>query len=98
MKGWLFAADPAVPPPGHSATWYGCFREFCVRYCEHRFGESWHLSAEQVLLLHAGASAIPRQVVVYSLQASHHLVELPFDTSLFHLVNSRTPDQDESVR
>ena len=92
MKGWLFAADPAAPP-GHSAVWYGCFWEFCVRYCEHRFGESWHLSAEQTLLLHAGASAIPRQVIVYSPYASHHLVELPFGTSIFHLVNDRTPNR-----
>ena len=96
MKGWLFASDPAVPP-GHSTAWYSCFWEFCACYCEHRFGESWHLSAEQSLLSHADASAIPRQVLVYSPHASHHLVELPFGTSIFHLVISRTPDRADVV-
>ncbi len=84
-KGWYFAADPEARQ-GDSTRWYSCYWEFCARYCEHRFGESWHLSAEGSLLRHAGVTAIPDQVVVRSRGASHHVVNLPGSTSLLHLV------------
>ena len=83
-KGWYFAADPDARQ-GDSTRWYGSYWEFCARYCEHRFGESWHLSAEGSLLRHAGVTTIPDQVVVRSRGASHHIVNLPGDTSLLHL-------------
>ena len=84
-KGWYFSADPEARQ-GDSTRWYGCYWEFCARYCEHRFGESWHLSAEGSLLRHAGVTTIPDQVVVRSTGASHHVVNLPGGTSLLHLV------------
>ena len=84
-KGWYFAADPEARP-GDSTRWYSCYWEFCARYCEHRFGESWHLSAEGSLLRHAGVTTIPDQVIVRSAGASHHVVNLPGSTSLLHLV------------
>ena len=84
-KGWYFAADPEALQ-GDSTRWYGCYWEFCALYCEHRFGESWHLSAEGSLLRHAGVTTIPDQVVVRSRGASHHVVNLPGNTSLLHLV------------
>ena len=93
-KGWFFAAEPGVRP-GESSVWYGCFWEFCARYCEERFGESWHLSAEGSLLHHAGAKAIPEQAIVHSPLATHHCVNLPFDTSLFHLAQKNEPDRAE---
>ena len=89
-KGWYFPADPGAPQ-GDSTRWYGCFWEFCARYCGHRFGESWHLSAEGSLLRHAGAGAIPDQVVVRSPHASHHVVDLPGGTSLLHVVLKEAP-------
>ena len=91
MKGWLFVANPAVPP-GDPTSWYGCYWEFCAAYCEHRFGESWHHSAEQSLLRHAGVDAIPRQAIVFASLASNHSVDLPFDTSLLHLAMSEATD------
>ena len=89
-KGWYFAADPDASQ-GDTTRWYGCFWEFCVRYCEHRFGDAWHLSAEQSLLRHAGVEVIPDQVIVHSPLASHHVVKLPGDTSLLHLSRKETP-------
>jgi len=35
-----------------------------ARYCNNRFGEEWHLSPEQSLLLHGERTVIPDQVVV----------------------------------
>ena len=65
MKGWLIAPSPGTKP-GDSTPWYASFWEFCARYCESRFGEQWHLSPEQSLLLNAENTVIPTQVVVYS--------------------------------
>ncbi|MCQ3814745.1 MAG: hypothetical protein KTU85_10080 [Acidimicrobiia bacterium] len=75
--------------------WYSCSWEFCARYCEERFGESWHLSAEGSLLHHAGVHAVPSQAIVHSPLATHHSVNLPFDTSLFHLAQKNEPDRSE---
>ena len=102
-KGWYFSADPDASQ-GDSTRWYGCFWEFCARFCEHRFGDGWHLSAEGSLLRHAGVTTIPDQVIVRSTGASHHVVELPANTSLLHVVLKKAPQRadvmvdDEGIR
>src|SRR5579871_7041281 len=65
MKGWLISSSPGARG-GDSTPWYASFWEFCARYCTDRFGDDWHLSAEQSLLLHAENTVIPTQVIVYS--------------------------------
>ena len=102
-KGWYFSADPDASQ-GDSTRWYGCFWEFCARFCEHRFSDAWHLSAEGSLLRHAGVATIPDQVIVRSTGASHHVVELPANTSLLHVVLKHAPERadvtvdDEGIR
>ena len=83
-KGWLFVSNP-TDTPDNATGWYGCFWEFCASWCEHRFGDSWHLSAESSILQHAGDDAIPSQVVVCSPRAQNHSVELAHNTSLLDL-------------
>jgi hypothetical protein len=65
MKGWLISASPTARA-GNSTPWYASFWEFCARYCRERFGDDWHLSAEQSLWLHGGRTVIPDRVVVCS--------------------------------
>ncbi|WP_419553714.1 Fic family protein [Candidatus Poriferisodalis sp.] len=83
-KGWLFVTNPA-DSPDNATGWYACFWEFCASLCEHRFGDSWHLSSEASILQHAGVDAIPTQVVVCSRLAGNHAVQLPHGTSLLDL-------------
>ena len=64
MKGWLISSSPDADP-GDTTSWYASFWEFCVSYCTARFGDAWHLSPEQSLLLHAESTVIP--------SADHHL-------------------------
>jgi len=52
MKGWLISSSPGSDH-GDSTPWFASFWEFCTRYCTARFGDQWHLSPEQSLLLHA---------------------------------------------
>jgi len=58
MKGWMISSSPGVRD-GDSTPWYASFWEFCARYCQDRFGDAWHLSPEQSLLLHAENTVIP---------------------------------------
>ncbi|OFW11824.1 MAG: cell filamentation protein Fic [Acidobacteria bacterium RIFCSPLOWO2_02_FULL_67_36] len=90
MKGWLTSSSPGARA-GDSTPWYASFWEFCARYCKERFGDEWHLSPEQSLLLLAENTVIPRQVVVYSPKGTNHNLELPFATSLYDL-RSDLPD------
>ena len=84
MKGWLIAASPGAEP-GDSTPWFASFWEFCARYARARFGERWHLSPEQSLLLHAENTVIPRQAVIYTPRGTNNAVELLFGTSLYDL-------------
>src|SRR5579863_3793433 len=65
MRGWLISSSPRASA-GDSTPWYASFWEFCARYCEERFGDEWHLSPEQSLLLHSENTVIPSQAVINS--------------------------------
>lgn len=96
MKGWLISSNPSART-GDSTPWYASFWEFCARYCSERFGDEWHLSPEQSLLLHAENSVIPAQVVVYSPKGTNHTMELLFGTSLYDLKQAEMLDATETV-
>src|SRR5580704_3674095 len=98
MRGWLISSRPSARA-GDSTPWYASFWEFCARYCNDRFGEEWHLSPEQSLLLHAENTVIPTQAVVYSPKGTNHTIELLFGTSLYDLKQTEMPAAaDISVR
>ena len=90
MKGWLISLSPSVRD-GDSTPWYASFWEFCARYCQERFGDDWHLSPEQSLLLHAENTVIPTQVVIYTPRGTNNVVKLPFGTSIYDLKQADMP-------
>ena len=90
MRGWLISSSPSARD-GDSTPWYASFWEFCVRYCNDRFGEEWHLSPEQSLLLHGEKTVIPAQVVVNSPRGTNNTINLLFGTSLYDLKASEMP-------
>lgn len=94
IKGWLISSSPNTPP-GDTTPWFSSFWEFLGRYCDHRFGDEWHLSAPLSLDLHAEKSEIPAQVVVNSVHAQNNKLTLPYGTSLFGVkLNSPAPEGD----
>lgn len=93
MKGWLISSSPGAAP-GETTPWFASFWEFCARYCSERFGESWHLSPEQSLLLHAENTIIPAQVIIYSPKGTNNTVHLLFGTSLYDLRSPRPKPAD----
>ena len=90
MKGWLISSSPSAHQ-GDSTPWYASFWEFCARYSNYRFGDEWHLSPEQSLLLHAEHTVIPTQVIIYSPRGTNNVVKLLFDTSLYDLKQPQMP-------
>ena len=97
MKGWLISSSPSARA-GDSTPWYASFWEFCARYCNDRFSEEWHLSAEQSLWLHGERTVIPEQVVVCSPKGTNHAIGLRFGTSLYELKVAAMPAADLVVR
>ena len=73
IKGWIISASPSARA-GDSTPWYASFWEFCARYCEQRFGELWHLSPEQSLLLHSENTVIPKQAVINSPRGTNNKI------------------------
>src|SRR6187402_1826890 len=90
MKGWLISASPNSED-GDSTPWYASFWEFCAQYCDERFGDQWHLSAEQSLMLYGENTVIPTQVVINSLKGTNNRVDLQFGTSMYDLKVPRLP-------
>ena len=90
MKGWLISSSPEADP-GDTTPWNASFWEFCASYCTTRFGEAWHLSPEQSLLLYAENTVLPKQVIVYTPRGANNRVELLFDTSLYDLKQKDMP-------
>ena len=84
MKGWLISSSPSAHE-GESTPWYASFWEFCARYCNDRFGDEWHLSAEQSLWLHGERTVIPDQVVACSPKGTNHAIGLLLGTSIYDL-------------
>src|SRR5712692_2638144 len=96
IRGWLISSSPGART-GDSTPWYASFWEFCARYCDDRFGNDWHLSPEQSLLLHAENTVIQTQVVVHSTRGTNNMVKLLFDTSLYDLKQAQMPPAENLV-
>jgi len=82
MKGWYIPFRPDEGA-GESTAWYTSFWSFCAQYLSDRFGESWSLSPEQSLVLHAGDTTVPPQLLVRAPKAGNSRTDLPHNTSLF---------------
>ncbi len=94
MKGWWMISSPETTP-GDTTPWYSSFWEFCARYCTDRFGLDWHLSPEQSLLIQAEATAVPRQVVVYTPKGTNNAIDLPFQTGIYDLKHEPMPPAED---
>lgn len=82
IQGWYIPSRPDERV-GESTAWYASFWGFCAQYLTARFGENWSLSPEQSLMLHAGDTTVPRQVLVRALRAGNKNTDFPHNTSIF---------------
>ncbi len=84
MKGWYISSRPEETA-GESTAWYASFWGFCTQYLTKRFGDQWSLSPEQSLILHAGDTTVPRQLLVRAPGARNKLTKFPHNTSIFEV-------------
>ena len=82
---------------GDSTPWYASFWEFCARYSAERFGDEWHLSAEEVALAARRKTVVPEQIVVCSPKGTNHLINLLHGTSLYDLKVPGMPPAENLV-
>jgi hypothetical protein len=93
LRGWYIATAPQAAK-GDSTAWYTNYWGFCLQYLEDRFGDAWCLSPEHSLMIHAGNTRVPTQLVVRAPGGNNLPVELPIGTSLF-LLKAEIPPPDE---
>ena len=82
MRGWYIPSRPDENA-SESTAWYTSFWGFCAQYLSDRFGEDWSLSPEQSLVLQAGDTTVPTQLLVRATKGGNSKTDLPHNTSLF---------------
>jgi len=96
VKGWYLASRPGEAP-GDTTPWFAAMRSFVAGYCTARFGDRWHVSPDYSVLVHAGATAHPTQVIVHSPEGNNSVLDLPAGCSLldYRASDFAQPDQIE---
>lgn len=89
VKGWYLVVRPG-DAPGDTTPWFAAMRDFVAGYCNARFGTEWYVAPAYSLLVHAGATALPQQVIIHTPLAGNNRLELPGDCSL---LITRTPER-----
>lgn len=92
LKGWYIPSQPGAK--GETTAWYTSFWDFCRDYLNDRFGTDWCLTPEQSLVLLAGNTAVPRQLLVRATRANNQPTNLLHGTSLFES-NTRLPSEED---
>ena len=95
MKGWYIPSRPDENA-GESTAWYTAFWGFCAQYLSDRFGTDWSLSPEQSLIIHAGNTTVPAQLLVRAVKGGNSKTDLPHNTSLFE--TRATIASDEALK
>jgi len=95
LRGWYIATIPQARK-GDSTSWYSNYWEFCTQHLEDRFGADWSLTAEQSLMIHAGNTTIPNQLLVRAPGANNSSIQLLNGTSLF-LLKAELPSANERI-
>ena len=93
FKGWYITASP-TESKGDSTSWYNAYWNFCSQLLQDKFKQSWCISPEQSLILHAGNWSVPNQLIIKSPKATNFKTDLPFNTSLFY-IKANLPEKNE---
>ncbi|MDP4845364.1 MAG: Fic family protein, partial [Salibacteraceae bacterium] len=82
LTGW-YIATPDQQPFGESIAWFTSYWAFCARYLNERFGDNYSISAEQSLLLHAGSTVVPQQLIIKTPKGNNSVTNLLQNNSIF---------------
>ena len=79
MKGWYLSV-PTDERKGESTSWYASYWQFCAGYLNDRYGDSYCISADQSLQIHAGDNSVPEQLIIRSVNGPNGQTPLPYNT------------------
>jgi hypothetical protein len=96
IKGWYIPTRPDAAA-GETTAWYASYWDFIRAYLTERFGETWSLSPEHSLLIHAGQWRVPEQLLVRSPDASGNVTRLLHGTTLFDFRVAGAKGADQQV-
>ena len=82
IRGWYIPCRPSEAD-GDTTPWYASMREFIADYATERFGDHWHINAEQSVVLRSGERTIPKQVQIWATEGTNQTVQLLHGSSLF---------------
>ncbi len=94
LKGW-YIATPSDKANGESTAWFTSFWAFCAQYLQARYGKDYSISAEQSVMLHAGNTAVPTQLIIRAPKGNNAVTHFLYNTSLF-VMKSPLPEIAET--
>lgn len=97
VKGWYLVARPG-DGPGDTTPWFAGMRDFVAGYCNTRFGNAWHVAPAYSVLVHAGATVLPKQVIIHTPHGGNKSLDLPGNCSLLPYMAELPPDDHIEVR
>lgn len=97
VKGWYLISRPG-DEPGDTTPWFAAMHHFVAAYCNARFGDDWHVSPALSVLIHAGATVRPRQVIVHTPHGGNKPLDLPGECSLLPYKTDLPPADQIEVR
>ncbi|WP_374950155.1 Fic family protein [Mucilaginibacter sp.] len=95
LKGWYISSDPGEMP-GDTTSWYSSYWEFCKKFLEYKYKDSWCLMADHSLKIHAGNISVPLQLFIRSPKGNNIPTPFIHGTSLFNL-RLELPDQNVTI-
>ncbi|MDF0708360.1 Fic family protein [Flagellimonas okinawensis] len=93
IQGWYIMVPPEEQQ-GDSTSWYANYWNFCSRYLSDRYGDTYCISADQSLLLHAGNQTVPFQLIIRAVNGTNSITNFLYGTSLFTM-KSTLPEKAE---
>jgi fido (protein-threonine AMPylation protein) len=83
-RGWYIVSNPHEAA-GDTTSWYTSYWQFCSRYLKDKYGDAYCISADQSLMIHAGNSTVPTQLIIRALEGSNKVIPLLYKTSLLEM-------------
>jgi hypothetical protein len=96
-RGWYLVTRPGEGP-GNTTPWYAARQDFLAAYCTERFADDWHLDAGASLQVHAAATHLNKQVIVWASAGANNTLELPDGCSLLDYKPRDVVSADQVVR
>lgn len=96
IKGWYYITEPSRLQ--NETVWFAFYWEFVQQYFESRFANDYCLAPESSLLVHAGSTRLPLQLLVATKTGGTMTLNLPGNLSIIKYKDDRGfPEEIASI-